>query len=491
MKQRLGIVIALFCLSPAIFAQQKAEKNAREDNASFTFTESQLNEDDDAAQSASAFVSSNNDVYLSNVGYLFSPMRFRVRGYNSQYSDTYINGVLFNDVETGRFSYGMIGGLNDATRNKEGIGAFEINNFTFGPIGGATNINMRASQYAAGSKLSLSGYNAFSYYLAAEKVFNDKHSLSIATWGAPTERGQQGASTEEAYYLANSHYYNPNWGYQNGEKRNSRVVRSFEPSAIASWDFDINKEMKLKTSAGFKYSNYGTSALGWSGNAADPRPDYYKKLPSSIFNVYDKSTVPSEDELNLFNEVTERWKTSKSTRQIDWDQMYFANQQANALGKETLYYQEERHNDQLAFNFSSIFNHTIDQHNSYVVGLAVNTTKGMHYKKMKDLLGGDLYTDVDKFSVRDYGYNSYVIQNDLDNPNRRIGEGDKFGYDYNIFVNKMYGRVIRVITMDISIISYQVRLDQRKSAVMERCVMVVLLRNLWEAVAQLNSWKVQ
>lgn len=154
--------------------------------------------------------------------------------------------------------------------------------------------------------------------------------------GAPTERGQQGASTEEAYYLANSHYYNPNWGYQNGEKRNSRVVRSFEPSAIASWDFDINKEMKLKTSAGFKYSNYGTSALGWSGNAADPRPDYYKKLPSSIFNVYDKSTVPSEDELNLFNEVTERWKTSKSTRQIDWDQMYFANQHGQCIGKRDL-----------------------------------------------------------------------------------------------------------------------------------------------------------
>lgn len=100
--------------------------------------------------------------------------------------------------------------------------------------------------------------------------------MSISTWGAPTERGQQGASTEEAYYLANSHYYNPNWGYQNGEKRNARVVNSFEPSVVATWDFDINKEMKLTTSAGFKYSNYGTSALGWNGNAADPRPDYYK-----------------------------------------------------------------------------------------------------------------------------------------------------------------------------------------------------------------------
>ena len=83
MKQRLGLAIVLFCLMPALFAQQKAKQNAREDNASFMFTESQLNEDDDAAQSTSALVTSNNDVYLSNVGYLFSPMRFRVRGYDS------------------------------------------------------------------------------------------------------------------------------------------------------------------------------------------------------------------------------------------------------------------------------------------------------------------------------------------------------------------------------------------------------------------------
>lgn len=476
MKQRLGLAIVLFCLAPTIFAQQKAKQNAREDNASFMFTESQLNDDDDAAQSVQALVSSNNDVYLSNVGYLFSPMRFRVRGYDSQYNDMYINGVQFNDVETGRFSYGLIGGLNDATRNKEGISPFEINNFTFGAIGGSTNIDLRASQYSAGSKLSLSGcnrsyilrgmytystglmkngwaftgsagyrwanegniegtfYNAFSYFLAAEKVFNDKHSLSIATWGAPTERGQQGASTEEAYYLANSHYYNPNWGYQNGKKRNARVVNSFEPSAVATWDFKIKEDMKLVTSAGFKYSSYGTSALGWNGNASDPRPDYYKKLPSSIFNVY--NDVPTPEQLEQFNEVTDLWKHNKAYRQLDWDLMYFSNQQANALDKETLYYVEERHNDQLAFNFNSVFNHTINDHSSYTAGIAVNTTKGMHFKKMKDLLGGVLYTDIDKFSVRDYGENSSIIQNDLDHPNRRIGEGDKFGYNYNIFVNK-------------------------------------------------------
>lgn len=403
-------------------------------------------------------------------------MRFRVRGYDSQYSDMYINGAWFNDAETGRFSYGLIGGMNDATRNKEGIGPFEINNFTFGAIGGATNINLRASQYAAGSKLTLSGanrnyilrgmfthstglmkngwaftgsvgyrwgnngnieginYNSLSYFLSAEKVFNERHSLSFATWGSPTERGQQMASTEEAYYLANSHYYNPNWGYQNGEKRNSRIVRQFEPSAVLSWDFKIDDTKKLTTSAGFKYSNYGKSALGWNGNAADPRPDYYKNMPSNVFDVWNE--VPTNEQLQQFNALTDLWKNNKAFRQVDWDAMYLANKNANALGKEALYYVEERHNDQIAFNFNSVFNHQWNDRNSYVAGISFNTTKGMHYKKMKDLLGANLYIDVDKFAVRDHGANSTMAQNDLMNPNRRIGEGDKFGYDYNIFVNK-------------------------------------------------------
>ena len=78
----------------------------------------------------------------------------------------------------------------------------------------------------------------------------------------------------------------------------------------------------------------------------------------------------------------------------------------------------------------------MEKYGNITAGVNVSTTKGMHYKTMKDLLGANKYTDVDKFSVRDYGYNSSMIQNDLDNPNRLIGEDDKFGYDYNIFVNK-------------------------------------------------------
>lgn len=448
-----------------------------DNNESYTFSEGQLGDDDDYA-GTTAMVSSNDDYFLSEVGYLFSPMRFRIRAYESMYNNVYANGVMLNDAERGQFSYGMIGGLNDATRNKEGATFLEHNRFGFSTIGGASNINMRASQYAAGNKMSLVGcnrnylarlmytgstglmqngwaftasasyrwanegviegtfYNSLGYFLAAEKKINNKHSISIATWGSPTERAQQGAATEEAYWLAGSHYYNPNWGYQNGEKRNARVVNSFEPSVLFTWDYKINDKMQLTTSLFGKYSMYSTTALGWNGNAADPRPNYYQNLPSAAYDVWDIKYTPTEDEYNDYMTRYNYWKASKANRQLNWDYMYYANQQANAVGGECLYYVERRHNDQLALNLGSVLNIEYNRYNTGTVGVNLGTTKGMHYKTMSDLLGANKYTDIDKFSVGDFGPNSDYVQNDVDNPNRQIGEGDVFGYDYDLYVNK-------------------------------------------------------
>ena len=448
-----------------------------DNNESYTFSEGQLGEDDDYA-GTTAMVSSNDDYFLSEVGYLFSPMRFRVRAYESMYNNVYANGVLINDAERGQFSYGMIGGLNDATRNKEGATYLEHNRFGYGSIGGASNINMRASQYAAGNKMSLVGcnrnyiarvmytgstglmqngwaftgsasyrwanegviegtfYNSFAYFLAAEKKINDNHSISIATWGSPTERAQQGAATEEAYWLAGSHYYNPNWGYQQGEKRNARVVNSFEPAVLFTWDYKINDKAKLTTSLFGKYSMYSTTALGWNGNAADPRPNYYQNLPSAAYDVWNLEYIPSEDEIADYMTRYNNWTSSKANRQLNWDYMYYANQQANATGGECLYYVESRHNDQLTLNLGSTLNIDFNRFNTGTIGLNLGTTKGMHYKTMSDLLGANKYTDIDKFSVGDFGLNSDYVQNDVDNPNRQIKEGDVFGYDYDLYVNK-------------------------------------------------------
>ena len=480
------LILSAFFAPALLHAQQQVDtlaivqQRAQDENADFSFTESQLDEDDDAGQTVSAITGVNNDLYLSEVGYLFSPMRFRLRAYRNTSNDMFVNGIPFKDAERGVFNYSSIGGLNDVTRNREGSPFFMMNQFGYTAIGGADNINLRAGQYAAGHKITLSGtnrnyraramytyssgftkkgwaftgsvgyrwanegfvegtfYNSLAYLLGFQKLIGDRHSLSFTTYGSPTERAQQGSSTEEAYWLANDHYYNPNWGYQNGEKRNARIVNSYEPTAILTWDFDIDERTKLSTSFSGKYSMYASSALGWSGNAADPRPDYYKKLPSGQIsgNVFNQPL--SNEDVQTWQNAYDYWTSSKAHRQIDWDALYFANAQQKALGGEALYYVEKRHNDQLAFNLASTLKRDMKEHGHITAGINLGTTKGMHYKTMKDLLGADRFTDVDKFSVRDYGLHSSMIQNDLDNPNRVIGEGDKFGYDYNVFVNKAH-----------------------------------------------------
>ncbi|MGN1256359.1 MAG: TonB-dependent receptor, partial [Bacteroidaceae bacterium] len=100
---------AVLLTAPAIqaFAQvstPETDKELKQDNAAFVFTESQLGEDEDMTQNV-IMMNSNNNVYTSNVGYLWSPVRFKFRAYSSQYSDIYMNGVQVNNVENGQFNY--------------------------------------------------------------------------------------------------------------------------------------------------------------------------------------------------------------------------------------------------------------------------------------------------------------------------------------------------------------------------------------------------
>ena len=471
-----------------------------DDNESYNFFEGQLGENEDFP-GTTAMISSDDDYFLSNAGFRFGAMLFRARAYESKYNNVYANGVLLNDAERGRLSYDMIGGLDDATRNKEGATYSGYNNFGISSIGGAININMRASQYAAGHKASLAGcnrnylarvmytgstglmqngwaftgsasyrwanegviegtyYNSAAYFLAAEKKFNDSHSLSIATWGSPTERAQQGAATEEAYRLAGNHYYNPYWGYEQGKKRNARVVNSYEPAILITWDYDINNKLKLTTTVLGKYSMYSTSALGWNGNAADPRPNNYQNLPSAAYDICDLDYTPTDDEIADYHTRHEYWTSDKANRQLNWDYMHNANQQANATGDECLYYIERRHNDQFTLNLGSSLNIDFDHHNKGIVGLQLGTSKGMHYKTMDDLLSADKYTDIDNFSVSDFGINSDYVQNDVDNPNRQIGEGDIFGYNYDLNVNKATLFYQHLFTKDIFNIFWSAHLE--------------------------------
>lgn len=123
--------------------------------------------DDDvegASQEISSKVILSNDVFLNKAAYQLSPMRFRARGYESPYEKKYINGVNFNDQLRGVFNYSSIGALNDMTRNGDVVNYSAPSAFTYGSIGGAENVNMRASGYTPGTKATLT-YTNRNYYL--------------------------------------------------------------------------------------------------------------------------------------------------------------------------------------------------------------------------------------------------------------------------------------------------------------------------------------
>ena len=481
MRKKLKLALFALCCTATVTAQveTKQGQDATVDESAFTFTESQLGEDDNVSQEVTV-LGMNSNAYASEVGYKWSPARFKFRAYNSKYNDIYINGNPANDAERGEFRYSLVGGLNNQTRGVEASLPFEDNIFAMTSLGGSNNYNFRPSAMPAGHRLSVAGanrnyifrgmynyssgynakgwawsmgltyryagegyvegtfYNALSYYLGVEKMFNPQHSLSLVTWGNPTERGAQAASTDEMYWLANDRFYNPNWGYQNGKKRNSRIIHDWAPSALLTWDWNIDHSAKLTTTLFGKYAMYSSSRLNYN-NSTNPTPDYYSLMPSYNYNVWDPTDTDNRTASGL-----EAWQASydylsasKANRQINWDQLYFSNKAVSAQGGDAMYYLQAYHDDQLTISLASSLNKQLSKTQKLNAGFNLSTNKGMHYQTMEDLLGASSFHNVNTYVVGTYLSSDMQAMYDADHPNKEIKVGDRFAYDYNIFVNRM------------------------------------------------------
>ena len=299
------------------------------DEILLNLTEEEMMDDEGRSQAQASASSASTDVFNSNTSFAWSTARYRNRGYQQTAESYYIEGLNFSSQERGQFNYSAMGGLNDASRYKEVLNPMEATNFTFGGIGQATNYLMGATRYAQGWKVGVAGtnrnykarvnatyssglmdngwavtaqvayrfspyidakgilgegikYYSLGYFLTAEKIW-EKGRLKLITFGAPTERGQNAAVTQEVYDLTGSNNYNPYWGYQNGKVRNSRIVKSYDPTGIVAAEFKISENQKIKAAIGYHYSMYSNSALNFY-NAPDPRPDYYRNLPSAMWD---------------------------------------------------------------------------------------------------------------------------------------------------------------------------------------------------------------
>ena len=437
-------------------------------------------------QALPSALNSSKDLYNSIASYRFGEMRFNVRGYDSMYQDVYLNGIRFNDAMTGYGPWSLWSGLNDATRNQESYSGLTPTEFGVGGVGGATNVNARASQMRKGFRTSVSNanqmyrwramvsyasgaldngwsygfsvstrqggngfvdgiyYNSYGYFASVEKLFGTQHRLALSIIGTPQQRGAQQASTQEAYDLFGSNYYNPNVGFQDGKMRNTRVRRTHEPIAMLNYTYDINDKVRLNVATSLRFGFNGYSALTWK-DGADPRPDYYRYLPSNYLSqitsgvpgVFDAtSDAQIENYVNGAINAIQVWNGY-----IDFDRMYNLNRREDpttsgyAAGNRSNYMIEERHTDQLDYNFAANASFQIDSNNRIIAGINARVNRTEYYSTVKDLLGGDYWLDIDKFAERDKGSDELAYQNDVEyylaNGHARVvKEGDKYNYDY-------------------------------------------------------------
>lgn len=508
MQKKLTLAVIAVCSSVAVFAQNTTKKTTTQqeqtikpiEESLFTFSEAQINEENPMNDNAIILTSGSN-VYASQVGYLYSPMRFRYRALNQKYNEIYINGTPVNDMESGQFRYSMVGGINQQTRNVDFALPFESNNFSMTGIAGSNNYNFRAGSMPAGQRLTLSAanrnytfrgmynyasgfnnngwavaasigyrwanrgyvegtfYNSLSYYFGVQKKWDNGHSLSLSTWGNPTERAGQGASTKEAYWLANDFQYNPYWGYQNGVKRNSRVINDYSPSGILTWDWDINKKLKLTTSLFAKYGIYKSTKLNYN-NAENPAPDYWKNMPSNFFDVWNEhdSRYRTAQAYKDWEDAVDYWR-NKNNRQIQWDRLYYSNRQAAANGQDALYFLQARQDRNMTTSLASTLTNHLGKEKVLNVGVVLAQNLGHHYQTMEDMLGAKKYHNINTYAVGTYPSGDPRTQYDLNTMGvnglgKLVYEGDRFGYDYNINVRKVnvwtnfaqtYGNVFYVL----------------------------------------------
>jgi hypothetical protein len=454
-----------------------------------------LLDNESQSQDISGLLQSSRDVYVNQAGFNFSAARYRLRGYSSENTRLFINGIPVNDPENGWTIWSYWGGLNDVTRYPETSFGITNSAANFGSIGAYSYMSALPSVKRTGSRVSyastnrsyrnramytynsglndngwgflISGssrwsdegyvpgsyYSSGSYLLSIEKKFNEKHTLNFMAFGAPTVQGRQGIAIQETYDLTGDPFYNPYWGYQTQidgtvKKRNARSRDNHKPYMTLGHYWKVSEKLNIQSNFYAITGKTSNTNLNWV-DANDPRPDYYKYLPSYFVN--DQGTLSGNqiiENQEQYDNISQQWQQNNPDyTQLNWDLMYNANYNnlytqnnignidSSFTGRRSKYIVEEYRLDPRHYGFNTFGKYDFNENSSLNFGLNISNYTSRNYRKINDLLGGDFWVDVDQFALRDFN-DPNLAQNDLQNINNVARKGDVFGYNYDIHVNK-------------------------------------------------------
>ncbi len=448
--------------------------------------ETALKENTDNIQTTDLHAS--RDPFQSASAFQFSALHFRNKGLAGNYSGVTVNGLPMQDLSNGMGLWNQWQGLNSIFKIDENNTGFLPNSYAVAAIGSTSNIEIRASKQKAqtnfdygfsnrtynhrvqftknsgilknGWAYSISGgghyttapsipgtfHQAVDGYFGIDKLF-DRHIFSMAIFAANFQNARQAYTLKESTTISNDPLYNPNWGFQHQQPRNANISSQFLPVLMFTHEWRISNQTYWQTAISFSSGEKNNTGLDWY-HAPDPRPDYYRYLPSF-------QTDPG-----LGAQVSDVLKSDINQRQINWDKLYEMNRISNetiyhadgiigntVTGKMARYIVENKKTAIQRFNFASSYHGRLGQNILIDLGGMFSMQQSHYYKTVNDLLGADFFVNWNQFAENEVPTNANAIQFDLQQPNRILKKGDAFGYDYTMFHTKTEAWFSAVIPM--------------------------------------------
>jgi len=450
-----------------------------------SLSDNELDQDEGSVYSVSGLLQAYKDVFINAAAFDFSATFFSPRGLGNANGKVLINGLEMNQQFNGRPQWGNWGGLNDVLRNREFSMGLTPNDFTFGDIAGTAHIVMRASQYRKGGRVSFASsnrsyqgrimatynsgltkkgwaysvsvarrfgeegfvegtlYDANSFFASAEKKLNKNHSLNLTAFYTPNLRGRSTAITKEIRDLKGIRY-NPNWGYQNGRIRNSRVRKISTPIFQFNHYWRLSEKTKLNTNIGYQFGyiensridNNGTRIVETTqgqqffvGGARNPLGNYYQRLPSFFL----KNPNPSAYDYQLAFQAQQEFVNDG---QLNWVKLYRANTDSQGNPRFATYVLQNDVTQDTQISANILFTTQISDWIDMSGNITYRSLISENYAEVADLLGSSGYLDIDSFTEAASGdaseLQTNLAQSNLRTPNRIVVEGDRYKYNYQL-----------------------------------------------------------
>lgn len=258
------------------------------------------------------------------------------------------------------------------------------------------------------------GYKqALNMFLSIDKKLNHLSSIGVSLFWNIGDQGRAATTTNEVLALSQQRAYSPNWGWYQQKVFFPSTRQTNTPIITLRYQKRWNERSTLIVNNGIVLGKESNSNLEWT-RAADPRPDYYKYLPSFIADTV------------LGNQLREWYLQHPESLQINFDRLAHINK--SSVGGRSFYVVNQENNALFMMHGNVQFSNNLKPTLNFQIGIHYAWDQIHFYNTMKDLLGGNFF----------YNYNGWMnddslalsFQQDVLYPNKKIKQDEKWGADY-------------------------------------------------------------